>query len=416
MLPHKSKRSHGSTGMACAGVTLSLTSRGLTDAKATTLLLQHPQRSSITSLDLSRNQIKATGLDLAALVPRLQQLDLSHNLIQRLPDCIVGLIQLQRINLECCQLQRLPVAIGGLPLLRVLQIKENRHMKWPPRAVLEKVTVLEFLKAKFAANQKESTDRAWEASIARVHEARLEERRARKHLENQLTSDKATPTDSPSQTPPLPPIEALGRKARRMKSADIEEVRTMIHPPQIARQCLEAVWMVLNARSDKPTWEQIQAMLANRNFKKDLHSFSDTTRVGDILKRDIRNQVWNGCMPRLDRVERTGSVCSLLWHWLCPALETSSDQRSEVVERQLDVLSTCGALVCAAKARSIRCVNVHNALAKQLGRDFVCGSPRTGDAMPTIHVPQALSLNFKCLRTKVPNFSRCDPVRDGSVR
>ena len=72
----------------------------------------------------------------AALVPRLQQLDLSHNLIQRLPDCIVGLIQLQRINLECCQLQRLPVAIGGLPLLRVLQIKENRHMKWPPRAVV----------------------------------------------------------------------------------------------------------------------------------------------------------------------------------------------------------------------------------------------------------------------------------------
>ena len=72
----------------------------------------------------------------AALVPRLQQLDLSHNLIQKLPDSIAGLTQLQRINLECCQLQRLPVAIGGLPLLRVLQIKENKNMKWPPRAVV----------------------------------------------------------------------------------------------------------------------------------------------------------------------------------------------------------------------------------------------------------------------------------------
>ena len=122
----------------------------------------------------------------------------------------------------------------------------------------------------------------------------------------------------------------------------------MIHPPQIARQCLEVCssfgcdllettarrlfgWCLMLGQTNlhgskfKRCWQTgkshnltVDAVLfivgwavlkctPNRNFKKDLHSFSDTTRVGDILKRDIRNQVWNGCMPRLDRVTNTCS-------------------------------------------------------------------------------------------------------------
>ena len=73
------------------------------------------------------------------------------------------------------------------------------------------------------------------------------------------------------------------------------------------------------------------------------------------------------------------------------------DCACQVVERQLDVLSTCGALVCAAKARSLRCVNVHNALAKQLGRDFVVSS--TGQRTRSNHESRVVSLQTSNLLT-----------------
>jgi len=72
--------------------------------------------------------------------------------------------------------------------------------------------------------------------------------------------------------------EESDTQPRELQSKDLDEIRKLMKPPVVVRRTLEATYLLLNAakappRPSAPTWEQVQRMLSDVNFRTRMQSF-----------------------------------------------------------------------------------------------------------------------------------------------
>jgi len=85
-------------------------------------------------LDLSYNLLKKLPGSIDKLT-ELKELDLSHNLLTNIPESITNLKKLRKLNLENNNLEYLPVLIGNLAKLKELNLNNNNLAYLPPSII-----------------------------------------------------------------------------------------------------------------------------------------------------------------------------------------------------------------------------------------------------------------------------------------
>jgi len=328
---------------------------------------------ALTDLDLSGNCLSQITEGLIGKLPRLHRLDLSRNALRSLPSKLQLLNSLQVLDVTANPaLGRLPRELGALDHLYLvdydpqtcwpghegqaflgglhteqhgaagfLQEEWRKGKALPPKQLVSvpmpdrpvPVAILsnrevEDAKAALAAAQQELT----------LADAQVDE------LQGKVVAAKARLIQIPdllqaiepqAPTPPSPATApSVVDRLRGLKRQQLDEIRSLKNPPAAVQCCLEAIWLLLNARADaphkelcvggsprsgdgsirKPPWAKVQGMLASRGFITQVLTY-DSSNLDDRLRKHVQSRYLEGGTAAKD-VERASKACGPLWGWL----------------------------------------------------------------------------------------------------
>ena len=108
-----------------------------------------------------------------------------------------------------------------------------------------------------------------------------------------------------------PEMEEALREIHLLKKGDIVEIRLYTHPPEIVRQVMTALCLLLQQPSD---WNSIKHLLANKSFIQMIINF-DKDHVSDVILEKLQVYVRD---PRFhpDNVDTVSGACKSICKWM----------------------------------------------------------------------------------------------------